>query len=323
MTNCRGNWGRLGTLTAVAALALATMGLSTASAQDDQINIIAVTHGQASDSFWSIVKNGITKAGEDQGVTVDYRAPETFDMIAMSQLIDGAVNQQPDGIVISNPDPDALGPSIERAVAAGIPVISMNSGINAAADLGIALHVGQEELSAGKTVGERLGELGAKHVLCVNQEVGNVALDQRCQGVTDGLTGGKVTILPTTPDPAETEAKIRAALSSDESIDAVIGLSAPLVGEPAVAAVKAMGAQDRVMVASYDLSAGFLQSVADGDAVFAVDQQPYLQGYLPVTFLAQHARYGVMPAGNVPSGPSFVTQETAPQVIELSAQGLR
>ncbi len=313
----------LGHLTATALLALSAMPFGPGMAAAEDINIIAVTHGQASDPFWSIVKNGIMQAGKDQGVSVDYRAPETFDMVAMSQLIDAAVNQQPDGIVISNPDADALGPSIERAVAAGIPVISMNSGIGAVEKLGIRLHVGQEELSAGRTVGARLGELGATHVLCVNQEVGNVALDQRCQGVTEGLTGGKVTVLPTSADPAEIEAKIRAAITSDETVNAVIGLSAPLVGEPAVAAVQGLGVQDKVIVASYDLSAGFLQAIVEGKAAFAVDQQPYLQGYLPVTFLAQQAQFGVMPAGNVPSGPSFVTQDTAAQVIDLSAKGIR
>lgn len=313
----------LGKLTAVAVLAASTVVGTAAFAQDD-INIIAVTHGQASDPFWSIVKNGISKAGEDQGVSVDYRAPETFDMVQMSQLIDAAVNQEPDGIIISNPDPDALGPSIERAVAAGIPIISMNSGISAAAGLGIALHVGQDELPAGRIVGAKLAELGATHVLCVIQEVGNVALDQRCQGVTEGMEGsGRVTIFPTSSDPTEVESRIRAALTSDDTLDAVIGLSAPTVGEPAVAAVQGLGMQDDVMVASYDLSANFLQAIVDGQAAFAVDQQPYLQGYLPVTYLSQYARFGVMPANDTASGPSFVTDDNAQQVIDLSAQGLR
>jgi simple sugar transport system substrate-binding protein len=287
------------------------------------VTIIAVTHGQASDPFWSIVKNGIVQAGKDQRVHVEYRAPETFDMVAMGQLIDAAANQQPDGIVISDPDPDALGPAIRKAVAAGIPVISMNSGSDAAAKLGIALHVGQDELPAGRIVGGKLKAMGVKHALCVNQEVGNAALDLRCQGVTEGLAGGKVTVLPTTTDPAETQSKVRAALSSDPSIDFVIGLSAPLVGEPAVAAVQGLGLQNKVKVGSFDLSAGFLKDVADGKAAFAVDQQPYLQGYLPVTFLAQHAANGTMPAGNVATGPSFVTKDTANQVIAMSAKGLR
>ncbi|APG87732.1 periplasmic binding protein/LacI transcriptional regulator (plasmid) [Sinorhizobium americanum CCGM7] len=312
-------WKRL-TL-GVAALGIMIAGAAVASAQE--ATIIAVTHGQASDPFWSIVKNGITQAGKDSKVNIDYRAPETFDMVAMGQLIEAAVNQNPAGIVISNPDPDALGPAIEKAVAAGIPVISMNSGISAAEKLGIKLHVGQDEMTAGHKVGEKLKSLGLKHVLCVNQEVGNAALDQRCAGTEQGFEGGKVTVLPTTSDPAEIEAKIQAALTSDTSVDAVLGLSAPLVGERAVAVVEKMGVGDKVKVASFDLSSGFLQAVADGKALFAVDQQPYLQGYLPVTFLALNARYGTIPAGNVASGPSFVTSETAAQVIEKSSQGIR
>lgn len=288
-----------------------------------EISIIAVTHGQASDPFWSTVKNGMTRAAQDVKVSFDYRAPETFDMVAMSHLIEAAVNQKPTGIVISNPDPDALGPAIKKAIDAGIPVVSMNSGIGAVEKLNVRFHVGQEELSAGRIVGAKLASMGQKHVLCVNQEVGNVALDQRCQGVMEGLKSGKVTVLPTSADPSEIEAKIQAALTSDGSIDVVLGLSAPLVGEPAVAVVSRMGKGAKVKVASYDLSPGFLKAVADGKAIFAVDQQPFLQGYLPVASLALWARYGVLPAGNIASGPSFVTKESATQVISLSSQGIR
>lgn len=306
----------------VVAVAIAVTWSGGAKAQE-QPGIIAVTHGQSSDPFWSIVKNGMMQAAKDSNVKVDYRAPETFDMVAMAQLIEAAVNQNPAGIVVSNPDPDALGPAIEKAIAAGIPVISMNSGIAAAEKLGIRLHVGQDEMPAGIKVGEKLGSLGLKHALCVNQEVGNAALDQRCAGTAEGFKGGKVTVLPTSADPAEIEAKIQAALTSDPSIDVVLGLSAPLVGERAVAVVDRMGNGDKVKVASYDLSGGFLQAIADGKALFAVDQQPFLQGYLPVTFLALNARYGTIPAGNVASGPSFVEKDTAAQVIEKSSQGIR
>ncbi|GLR57039.1 sugar ABC transporter substrate-binding protein [Rhizobium indigoferae] len=308
---------------AVSAIAFGVATSTAVAVKAQEISIIAVTHGQASDPFWSIVKNGMMQAAKDSNVKVDYRAPETFDMVAMGQLIEAAVNQNPAGIVISNPDPDALGPAIEKAVAAGIPVISMNSGIAAQEKLGIRLHVGQDETPAGIKVGAKLKSLGLKHVLCVNQEVGNAALDQRCAGTEKGFEGGKVTVLPTTADPAEIEAKIQAALTSDPSIDVVLGLSAPLVGERAVAVVEKMGNGDKVKVASYDLSANFLQAVADGKALFAVDQQPYLQGYLPVTFLALNARYGTIPAGNVPSGPSFVEKDTAASVIEKSSQGIR
>lgn len=297
---------------AAGALALA----SPAFAQD----IVVVSHGQANDAFWNVVKNGVEQAGKDAGVNVEYRAPETFDMVAMSQLIDAAVNQEPDGLIVSIPDADALGPSIERAVAAGIPVISMNSGSDVSKKLGALLHVGQDEFDAGKAAGEKLAEMGGTNAICVNHEVGNVSLDQRCAGFAEGF-GGNVTVLPTSNDPSEIESKVSAALASDESVDTVMALGASSAGEPSVAAVKASGRD--VNVASFDLSANFLQSIVDGDAAFAVDQQQYLQGYLPVLFMALNAKYGLMPGGNVPSGPNLITADKAGQVVELSAKGIR
>ena len=284
-------------------------------------DIIVVAHGQANDPFWSVVKNGVEKAAKDTGANVEFRSPETFDMVQMSQLIDAAVNQEPDGIVVSIPDGDALGPAIQRAVAAGIPVISMNSGSDVARKLGALLHVGQSEFDAGKAAGAKLAEMGGTKGICVNQEVGNVALDLRCQGFTEGF-GNPVTVVPTQNDPAEVEAKVRAALESDPSVDTVLGLGASLVGEPAVKAAQALG-RDKVLVASFDLSAGFLKDVADGKAAFAIDQQQFLQGYLPVVFLALKAQYGLVPGGDVPSGPNLVTKESAASVIELSSQGIR
>ncbi|MEQ5795143.1 sugar ABC transporter substrate-binding protein (plasmid) [Paracoccus marcusii] len=304
-------------LTASAAVAALLTLAAPAMAQ----NIIVVAHGQANDPFWSVVKNGAAKAGEHTGATVDFRSPEVFDMVAMGQLIDAAVNQQPDGLVVSIPDADALGPSIQRAVEAGIPVISMNSGSDVAADLGALLHVGQSEYDAGVAAGQRLAEMGGTKGICVNQEVGNVSLDQRCDGFAEGF-GHPVTVVPTANDPTEVQSKVRAALESDPEVDTVLGLGASLVGEPAVAAAEALG-RDDVMIASFDLSAGFLQAVADGKAAFAIDQQQFLQGYLPVAFLALNAQYGLMPGGDVPSGPNLVTQDSAAQVIELSAQGIR
>ncbi len=297
---------------AAGALALATP----AFAQE----IVVVSHGQANDAFWNVVKNGVEQAGKDVGVNVEYRAPETFDMVAMSQLIDAAVNQEPDGLIVSIPDADALGPSIERAVAAGIPVISINSGSDVSKDLGALLHVGQDEFDAGKAAGEELAAMGGKTAICVNHEVGNVALDLRCAGFAEGF-GGDVEVLPTSNDPSEIESKVAAALAANEAVDTVMALGASSAGEPTVAAVKGSGRD--VNVASFDLSANFLQSIADGDAAFAIDQQQYLQGYLSVNFMGLHAKYGLMPGGNVPSGPNLVTQEKAAQVIELSSQGIR
>jgi simple sugar transport system substrate-binding protein len=295
----------------------AAMGLAAPALAQD---IIVVSHGQANDPFWSVVKNGVDLAAQHTGANVDYRAPETFDMVAMSQLIDAAVNQEPDGLVVSIPDGDALGPSIMRAVEAGIPVISMNSGSDVAADLGALLHVGQSEFDAGLAAGKQLAGMGGTTAICVNHEVGNVALDLRCGGFAEGF-GGSVDVVPTGNDPAEIEAKVKASLESNPDIDTVLALGASLAGEPSVAAVKAVGSE--AMVASFDLSANFLESIVAGDAAFAIDQQQFLQGYLPVVFLAMHAQYGLVPGGDVPSGPNLITQDKAGQVIELSAQGIR
>src|ERR671913_45981 len=143
---------RLVTLLAIALAASIGSG-APALGQDDggrgDLRFVVVSHGQASDPFWSVVQNGVNQAAEDMGVQVEYQAPETFDMVEMAQLIDAAVASQPDGLVVSLPDADALGPSIEAAVAADIPVITMNSGSDTFADLGVLLHVGQTEFEAG------------------------------------------------------------------------------------------------------------------------------------------------------------------------------
>lgn len=285
-------------------------------------NIAVVTHGQANDAFWSVVKNGVEAAAKDSGAKVTYRAPESFDMVAMSRLIDAAVNQKPDGLVVSVPDASALGAAIQRAVKAGIPVITINSGLESSRKLGAALHVGQSEYDAGKSAGEKLKAMGGSNGICVNQEVGNVALDMRCKGFADGF-GGKSKVVPTGNEPSEVRAKVKAALDSDTSIDTIMALGAATAGEPALAAAKDSGRLAKIRVATFDLSAGFLKAVAAKEAAFAIDQQQFLQGYLPVSFLALHAKFGLIPGGNVPSGPNLITADKAAQVIELSAKGIR
>ncbi|MGO4570485.1 sugar ABC transporter substrate-binding protein [Microvirga sp. 2TAF3] len=309
-------------ITGLAAAAALTLAAAAPAAAQQNARIIVVSHGQANDPFWSVVKNGVTAAGQDMKVQVDYRAPETFDMVAMGQLIDAAVNQKPSGLVVSIPDASALGPSIQKAVAAGIPVISMNSGSDVSKKLGALLHVGQDEAEAGRIAGAALKDMGGKVGLCVNHEVGNVSLDLRCKGFSEGF-GGKVTVLPVTNDPADIRAKVKAAVASDPSIDTIMALGAPLSGEPTVAAIKEAGKTGAVRIASFDLSANFLKAVAAGEAAFAIDQQQYLQGYLPVVFLALNAKYGLIPGGNVPSGPNLVTKDKAAQVVDLSAKGIR
>jgi simple sugar transport system substrate-binding protein len=288
------------------------------------IRIAVVTHGQASDTFWSVVKNGVDRGAKDQGVTVTYNAPQTFDMVAMSRLIDAEVAKKPDGLVVSIPDEEALGRSIKAAVDAGIPVISINSGSDVYKQLGLLMHVGQTEYEAGLGGGEKMAAAGVKNALCVNHEVGNSAQDLRCKGFLDAITkaGGTGKVLAVNAaDPTDSQQKITAALAG--GIDGILTLG-PLGSGPALSALKKGGSLGKVRLGTFDLTPEVLAGIRDGELEFAIDQQQYLQGYLPIVLLSQYKQFGVLPAGGIlPTGPGFVTKDTAARVIELSQQGIR
>jgi simple sugar transport system substrate-binding protein len=291
-------------------------------AERGDIRIAVVTHGQASDPFWSVVKNGVDQAAADMGVEVEYNAPQTFDMVKMSQLIDAAVASEPDGLVVSIPDADALRDSIEKANEAGIPIVSINSGSDVSEELGALTHVGQTEFIAGVGAGERLAEEGVDNALCINQEVGNVALDQRCAGFEKGL-GGEVRVVGVDlTNPTDSQAKIETAVRQNPDINGMLALG-PTGAEPALKALRETGKLEDIQLATFDLAPSVLEAIRDGDMVFAVDQQQYLQGYLPIVFLTNYALYGVTPTSEVLTGPAFVTQENAQQVIDLSKKGIR
>lgn len=310
------------------ALIVAVSGVSIVAAQKDRgdIRIVVVSHGQASDPFWSVVKNGVDRAAADMRIDVEYQSPQTFDMVAMSQLIDAAVASEPDGLVVSIPDPDALSDSITAAIDAGIPVISMNSGSDVAKDLGILVHVGQTEYEAGYGGGTRMAEAGATNAICVNQEVGNVALDLRCQGFTDAMAeaGGTVEILAVDlADPIDSQQRISGALVANPDVDSILTLG-PTGAAPALAALTEDGLLGDINLATFDLSPEVLEAIRDGDMLFAIDQQQYLQGYMPILLLTLYnTNLNTIANDVLMTGPGLVTQETAAAVIELSAAGTR
>lgn len=285
------------------------------------IDIIVVSHGQASDPFWNVAKNGVDAGAKETRVKVQYRSPATFDMVEMAKLIDAAVAQKPDGLVVTIPDADALGPSIKRAVAAGIPVVSMNSGSDVYKSLGVSVHVGQTEYEAGLGGGERMKAAGVKSALCINHEVGNVALDLRCAGFKKGL-GGKVKILSVNgQDPTAVKNAVLAATRRGK-IDGVMALG-PIAALPTLDALRSNGQISRVKLASFDLAPETLAATAKGEMAFLIDQQQFLQGYLPIVILANRAKYQAIPSGLVMTGPGFVTPDNAAKVIALSKKGLR
>src|ERR671910_561070 len=312
------------------AVMLATVGFASQTLGQDgdrgALRFVVVTHGQASDPYWSVVQNGVNQAAEDLGVQVEYNAPDTFDMVEMAQLIDAAVASQPDGMAISIPDADALGDSIQGGIDAGIPMVSLDSGSDVAADMGMLTHVGQTEYEAGVGAGQRMGEAGVTTALCVNQEVGNVALDDRCRGFTDGLgeSGGPVEVVEVDlNNPTEAQARIEAALSTNAEVDGILTLG-PTGAAPALEALRGTNQLGTIQLATFDLSPDVLEAIESGDMLFAIDSQQYLQGYLPIVLLTLHAtNLNTIANPVLMTGPGFVTQENAAEVIELAAAGTR
>ncbi|HYM85086.1 MAG TPA: sugar ABC transporter substrate-binding protein [Candidatus Dormibacteraeota bacterium] len=281
------------------------------------LDIEVVTHGQSSDPFWSIFVNGTKQAAADTGATVNYNAPSgtTFDINAMNQLIDAAVAKKPAGLIVSIPNADAEGPHIKAAIAAGIPVISANSGSDVYQSLGILTHVGQNEEIAGQKAGALMKAAGVTNALCINQEVGNAGLDARCKGFAEGL-GGKSTVLAVQlSDQPGSQQKIQAAIQADSSINGIMALG-PTGASPALKALQALN-NTSVKLATFDLSQDVLQAIKGGTMLFAIDQQQWLQGYLPVMFLVYYHLYGVMPGGGQPilTGPGVVDKTNVDTVI--------
>jgi len=316
---------------AAAALALGSASVSASSPSpetaEEGATIAVVTHGQASDPFWSVFKRGVDDAAAQMGATANYSAPATFDMVEMASLIDAAVATQPDGLVVSVPDYPALQDSLAAANEAGIPIITVNSGSDNYQDIGAITHVGQDETIAGRAAGARLAEAGATNVMCINQEVGNAGLDARCAGAAESIeeAGGTLEVVQVDlNDQAGAQSTISSTLQADDTIDAILALG-PTGAAPALAALDELGQTGEVLIGTFDLSTDVIQSIIDGNMLFAVDQQQYLQGYLPIVFLTLYRDNLNTVGGGQPvlTGPGFVTAENAEQVLELTGEGSR
>jgi simple sugar transport system substrate-binding protein len=287
------------------------------------VRIAVVTHGQASSPFWAIVRNGVEAAARQMDVVVSYRAPDVYSLERMKRMIDEAVASRPDGLVVSIPEA-GLGPAIRRAVRAGIPVVSINSGSDVYRRFGVLAHVGQPEERAGFAAGRRLVDAGVRRALCVNQQVGNQGLDARCRGLARALSraGGRARVLSVDDQSPSTPRRIADAIRTGD-IDGLLALNAT-AGILSVKAVRRIHRPGTV-IGTFDLGPDVLKAVQAHQLLFAVDQQAYLQGYLPVVLLTERARYGLFPAqGDVlPTGPNFVTAAQAGKAIELSRRSIR
>jgi simple sugar transport system substrate-binding protein len=292
----------------------------TANSTSSKITIAVVSHGSPGDTFWDVVKSGAEQAGKDLGVNVSYQSDP--DPVKQSQLIDAAVATHPAGLVVSMANPDGVKDSVEKAVAAGIPVITINSGLEQSKEFGAETHVGQSELIAGEAAGEKMAAAGVKNMICVIHEAGNSGLEDRCKGAAEKLGGNVSNVQVDVANIADAQNTIKSKLLADPTIDGVLTLNNGV----AIAASQAIAeAKSKAQLGTFDVSSDVTKQIEDGKILFAVDQQPYTQGYLPVVFLTLQKRNGDVVGGGQPvySGPGFVTKDNAAQVAKFAKNGTR
>lgn len=286
-----------------------------------RVTIAMVTHEAPGDTFWDLIRKGAQAAADKDNIELKYsnnkEGPE------QGNLVQNAVDSKVAGIATTLATPDALKPAVANAVAAGIPVVAFNSGIDQWKGMGALEYFGQDEKLAGESAGQRLASEGAKNVICVIQEQGSVALEARCAGVKAGLTSGTVTNLNVTgTDLPSVESTIGAKLQQDPSIDYIVTLGAPI----ALTAVKSLAdTGSKAKVGTFDTNAALVAAVKDGSIQWAIDQQPYLQGYLAVDSLWLYLNNKNVIGGGqtVLTGPAFIDKANIDSVAALAQAGTR
>jgi len=286
------------------------------------MKIAVITHG-AGDTFWAVAHKGASAVGGDLGITVQY-SESANNPQKQAQLIDTAVSQKVKGIASSVPNPDAMKDAFGRAKAAGIPFITLNSGLEVFKKFGAITHVGQTETIAGNGAGTKLHAAGLKHLLVVIHEQGNVGLEQRYAGAKAGFRPGKVERLQVkgVTDLATSQNQIRTKLQVDKAVDAILTLN-PDIANAALQAAKSVNSKAKI--ATFDLSSPVITAIQKGQILFAIDQQQYLQGYLPVVFLyLYNTNLNTVGGGNpVLTGPGYVDKTNASKVAALAKKGTR
>jgi simple sugar transport system substrate-binding protein len=292
------------------------------SASADEIKIAVVTHGQSSDSYWGVVKKGVDDAAKLMGVHVTYQAPQTTDMVAMSRMIDAAVTQHVQGLVVSIPDATALEKSVKAAADAGIPVIVIDSGEDQVEKLGLKLYVGTTSYyDQGVQAGKRLMAAGVTKAVCANHEAGNLVNESACDGFIKGMNGNADRV-EISLDPTDTAGRINAYLSAHPDVNGILALGAPPAGN-IVAALREKGTLSKYKIGNFDVSSDTLSSLSKGEVLFSFDSQQYMMGYLPIVMLTLNAKYGVLPIKNIYTGPSAVVATDVDKIMALSKKGIR
>ncbi|MFD7944799.1 sugar ABC transporter substrate-binding protein [Streptomyces sp. NPDC059744] len=279
-----------------------------------------VTHSGDGDTFWDIVQRGAEQAAVKDNIKFLYSHNDEAQQQA--QLVQAAIDQKVDGLIVSLAKPDAMKDVVAKATRAGIPVITVNSGSAESKSFGALTHIGQDESIAGEAVGDELNARGRKKALCILHEQGNIGHEQRCAGAKKAFDGQMQNLYVEGTNMPDVQASIEAKLQADKSIDAVVTLGAPF----ADAAVKAKRtAGSKAEIDTFDLNAKVATALQDKTLGFAVDQQPYLQGYEAVDLLWLY-RYNrnVLGGGRpVLTGPQIITSKDAAELAEYTKRGTR
>ncbi|UJA11698.1 sugar ABC transporter substrate-binding protein [Streptomyces collinus] len=290
-------------------------------ADTPRMTVALVTHQAPGDTFWDIVRKGAEAAAAKDNIKLVYSADPNAG--TQANYVQNAVDQKVDGIAVTLAKPGAMKDVVARAAAAKIPVVGLNSGLGDWKRLGLLEFFGQDETVAGEAFGRKLDEVGAKKVVCVVHEQGNVGLSQRCDGLKKTFSGTTETLYVNGTDMPSVKSTITAKLKQNSALDHVVTLGAPF----ALAAVQSVGdAGSRAKVATFDLNNQLAGAVKKGTVQFAVDQQPYLQGYLAVDSLWLYKNNGNYSGGGeqpVLTGPAFVDRSNVDRVSRFAAQGTR
>jgi simple sugar transport system substrate-binding protein len=283
--------------------------------------VVMITHQAPGDTVWDIIRKGAEAAAKNTGVTLEYTNDP--DATKQAQLVQAAIDKKVDGIAVTDPNTGALGDSIKKAVAAGIPVSMFNAGGPDAMGLGAIGYFGQAESDAGLAVGKRLVADGAKNAICVIQEQGQQQLEDRCEGVAKGAGSVKVErIYVDGRNDAAQVTTLQAKFTQDPTIDYVVTLGAPFALN-ASKAIEAAGSKAKL--GTFDTSKDLVTAIKDKKVTWAIDQQPYLQGYLAVESLWLYKTNGNVIGGgqNVPTGPAFIDDKNVEAVAGFAANGTR
>ncbi|GGX65069.1 sugar ABC transporter substrate-binding protein [Saccharospirillum salsuginis] len=312
---------KLGTLITVSLMAIATAFVPAQAAAEEQDRFVLISHAPDSDSWWNTIKNAIREAGDAVDAEVQYRNPTNGDLADMARIVEQTVASNPDGIIVSIADYDVLKGPIEDAVRRGIPVITINSGTQEQSEsLGALLHVGQPEYDAGYGAGLQAKKAGVSDFLCVNHYITNPASVERCQGFADALgVDLSGNMLDAGIDPSEVERRVEAFMRQHPDVDGILALG-PNSAHPTLRYLERSRQAGDVFFATFDLSGQIAEAIKAGHIDFAIDQQPYLQGYMPVIMLSLYHRYGIIPANHLNSGPGFITADNIAQVESLAGE---